>query len=240
MKSIGQILINERKRRKLTLEDVQSAIKIHAKYIKALESDEYGVFDGKTHAKGFLKTYVEFLELDMQEVMALWRREYEKVFENRSAPAPDRFSNLKVSNLVLTPALFVSVIVFVLITAFFGYLYYQYKSFNDAPFLEVTYPENNFISKNSIVDVVGKTDVDSSVFVNNQKVLLNTDGSFATSIKMNEGINTLSILSVNKLDKKTELVRTIIFRPELVPDVMQTSQSSSSAPPNVLEDITGQ
>lgn len=229
MKSIGQLLVNERKRRKLTLEDVQKSIKMHPKYIKALESDDYTIFDGKIHAKGFLKIYTEFLELDMREILALWRREYEKIFETRAKPLPDRFSTLKVSNLVLTPTLFVSVIFMVLMAGFFGYLYYQYKNFNDAPALDITYPENNYVSVTPVVDVVGKTDIDSTVFVNNQKVVLNTDGSFATSIKMNEGINTLSILSVNKLDKKTEVIRTVIYRPEPPPvSVIETLETTPS------------
>jgi cytoskeletal protein RodZ len=212
----------------MTLEDVQRVVKIHSKYIKALEADDYGAFDGKIHAKGFLKIYAGFLELDMQEIMALWRREYEKVFEKKPVSVPDKFMSLKPSTLILSPTLVISTVFFILITGFFSYLYYQYKNYNDAPKLEVSYPENNYISKNSVVDVVGETDVDSSVFVNNQKVTLNTDGSFATSIKMNEGINTLSILAVNKLDRKTETVRTIIFRPEVLPEVIETVESTPS------------
>lgn len=240
MKSIGQLLLTERKRRRLTLEDVQKAIKIHSKYIKALEMDDYNIFDGKIHAKGFLKIYAEFLELDLKEVLALWRREYEKVFEDKNVSAPKRFPTLKISSLVLTPTLLMSVVFFAILVAFFGYLYYQYKSFNDAPYLEITYPENNFRTEEPIVDVIGKTDEDSSVFVNNQKVILNMDGSFATSIRMNEGINTLSILSVNKLDKKTEVIRTVIYRPEKVEEFEQVTETTPSESLEEGEDITDQ
>jgi hypothetical protein len=73
------------------------------------------------------------------------------------------------------------------------------------------------------------------VFINNQKLVLNTDGSFVTSLKLKEGINNISINAVNKLNKKTELIRTIIYRPQVKPtpviDVIQSTESTSTVAP---------
>ena len=70
-----------------------------------------------------------------------------------------------------------------------------------------------------ILDVTGRSELDSEVFINNQKVILGPNGGFAVSIKLKEGINTLSIVSINKLNKKTEEIRTVIYRPQRVPIV---------------------
>ena len=69
MKSIGQILKTARQKKNFSVDDVYKFIKIHPSYLKALENDDYSVFDGRVHSKGFLKIYAEFLELDLREIM---------------------------------------------------------------------------------------------------------------------------------------------------------------------------
>jgi cytoskeletal protein RodZ len=60
MRSVGRLLLSEREKKKLTLQEVYKIVKIHPKYLKALEEDNYSLFEGKVHAKGFLKVYAEF------------------------------------------------------------------------------------------------------------------------------------------------------------------------------------
>ena len=62
-----------------------------------------------------------------------------------------------------------------------------------------------------------------------EKITLNVDGSFATSVKLKEGLNTLNISAVNKLGKEAEVIRTIIYRTAVkAPPVMETSQTTQS------------
>ena len=102
MRSVGQLLRSQREKRKLTLDSVQKVIKIHPKYIKALESDDYAAFEGKVHAKGFLKVYVEYLGLNIDEIMALWRRDYETVFEKTKEEKFFKFKSLEQDKFVIT------------------------------------------------------------------------------------------------------------------------------------------
>lgn len=217
MKSIGQTLKSARLKKNFTIEDVHKFIKVHPKYVKAMENNDYSVFDGKVHSKGFLKIYAEFLELDLEELLALWRREYESAFEGEGSKGGDKFSKLKSlepERFVITPSLLIIVTVIVMLFVFFSYLFVQYRQYTDAPSLEIFYPEDNIVVTDDVLDLTGKVDLDSEVFINNQEVLTNTDGSFLTSIKLREGINTISIKTVNKLNKETEVIRNIIYRPE--------------------------
>mgnify|MGYP001382438957 CR=1 FL=1 len=214
MKSIGQILKSARLKKKYTIEDVNKFIKIHPSYIKALEGDDYSVFDGKVHSKGFLKIYAEFLELDLDELLALWRREYETIFDEENK---DKFSKIKAiepERFVVTPSTLIITFIGVVLLVFFIYLFFQYRQYTDAPTLEIYFPEDNLVVKDDILDITGKVELDSEVFINNQKIISNADGGFLTSIKLREGINTISIKSVNKLNKETEKIRNIIYRPE--------------------------
>jgi len=203
-----------REKKRMSVEDVYKQIKIHPSYLKALETDNYTVFSGKVHSKGFLKLYSDFLGLNVLEVMALWRREYEHEFEDKKEERFFQKKYIETPNFIITPTAILITFVFVAVMAFFGYLYYQYKNFTGAPALNIYYPADNLVTETSILDITGKTDLDSEVYINNQKIILGPDGSFAESVKLKEGLNTISIRSVNKLAKSTEYVRTIIFRPE--------------------------
>ena len=114
------------------------------------------------------------------------------------------------------------------IIIFFSYLFYQYRSFTGAPKLEVYYPGENQVVEYDILDISGKTDLDSQVYINNQEIIPGPDGSFALSIKLKEGLNTISITAINELSKEAKVVRTIIFRPpERTENVMETTESTN-------------
>jgi trehalose/maltose hydrolase-like predicted phosphorylase len=123
----------------------------------------------------------------------------------------------------------------VLVVLFFGYIVYQYKNYTGAPYLEIYYPQNNIVVVSDIIDITGKTQLDSDVYINNQKVVLNNDGSFATSLKLKEGINTLSINAINRLSKKTELIKTIIYRPEQKQREITPLEVTESTPSAAVE-----
>ncbi len=227
MKSIGQVLFAQREIKKLTLDHVHKFIKIHPKYLAALENDDYQIFAGKVHAKGFLKIYSEFLGLNVDEIMALWRREYEKMFDKRKEEAFYQLRNVESSKLILTPALIFGVVGTILVILFFGYLFYQYKNFTGAPKLDVYYPANNTVLTNDSVDITGRSELEADVFINNQKVSLNLDGTFTATVKLKSGINTLNITAVNKLQKKAQILKTVIYN---APGGTQAKETSESTP----------
>src|SRR3990167_7844176 len=235
-KSIGKLLVSQREKKKLTVEDIYKFIKIHPKYLFALENDDYSVFKGKVHAKGFLKVYSEFLDLNLDEVLALWRREYEGGFDAIDNERKVKLKNLDNYSFVLTTKIVLTALGIIFCILFFGYLFYQYKNYTDAPKLDIYYPQNNLLLEQDVLDVTCRTDIDSEVFINNQKIILNPDGSFATSIKLKEGINSLKITAVNKLSKKTELIRTVIYRPSKInlEKTEETSEATESTKSNEM------
>jgi hypothetical protein len=227
MKTIGEILKRGRERKKLTLDDVQRNIKIQVRFIKALEDDNYEVFSGVVHAKGFLKIYISYLGLNENEILAIWRREYEKDIEKKTpkkkviGPLPKNFG------VFFSPSSLISAFSVLLVVFFFFYLFSQYRDFTGSPTLEIYFPRDGTVSDSPTIDIVGKTDVDSTVYLNGQQLILSTDGSFATSFKLNEGLNSLGFLARNKFDKKTELVRTIIYRK--LPEIIQVKEATPSS-----------
>jgi cytoskeleton protein RodZ len=61
---IGRLLEKKRKERGLTLEEVEQATKIRKRYLTGLERDDYAILPDAVYARGFLKTYANYLGLD--------------------------------------------------------------------------------------------------------------------------------------------------------------------------------
>jgi cytoskeleton protein RodZ len=78
MASIGDTLREARMRQRLDIADVESKTKIRAKYLRALENEEFGMLPGPTFVKTFLRTYAEALGLDPHLLVEQYRSTYEQ------------------------------------------------------------------------------------------------------------------------------------------------------------------
>jgi transcriptional regulator with XRE-family HTH domain len=77
MPSIGETLREARMRQRLDIADVEQRTKIRAKYLRALENEEFGMLPGPTFVKTFLRTYAETLGLDPHLLVEEYRTSYE-------------------------------------------------------------------------------------------------------------------------------------------------------------------
>src|ERR1700710_490710 len=73
-------------RQKIDIAEVESATKIRAKYLRALENEEFGLLPGNTFVKTFLRTYAEYLGLDPQLLLEEYRASYEPRSEGELQP----------------------------------------------------------------------------------------------------------------------------------------------------------
>jgi cytoskeleton protein RodZ len=77
MPGIGETLREARMRQRLDIADVETRTKIRAKYLRALENEEFGMLPGPTFVKTFLRTYAEMLGLDPHVLVEEYRANYE-------------------------------------------------------------------------------------------------------------------------------------------------------------------
>src|ERR671936_2711717 len=71
---IGEVLAAARHRRDLDIEDVADQTKIRAKYLRALEAEDWAALPSTAYAKGFLRTYARLLGLDADALVDEYRR----------------------------------------------------------------------------------------------------------------------------------------------------------------------
>ena len=78
MPEIGETLREARMRRRIDMAEVESATKIRAKYLRALESEEWELLPGPTFVKTFLRTYADYLELDARLLVEEYKQRFER------------------------------------------------------------------------------------------------------------------------------------------------------------------
>ena len=70
MVEIGQLLRQTREAKELSLADVEEQTRIRQRYLSALESGDWDEMPNLVAARGFLRTYANFLGLDADELVA--------------------------------------------------------------------------------------------------------------------------------------------------------------------------
>jgi cytoskeleton protein RodZ len=78
MPEIGQTLREARMRQRIDMTEVETATKIRAKYLRALENEEWDLLPGSTFVKTFLRTYAEYLGIDSRMLVEEYRQRYER------------------------------------------------------------------------------------------------------------------------------------------------------------------
>ena len=78
---IGEVLKRTRTRHKIDIRTVEQQTKIRIKYLRALENEEWEVLPGPAYAKGFLRTYAQFLGLDGDALIDEYRRTVEAALD---------------------------------------------------------------------------------------------------------------------------------------------------------------
>ena len=76
----------------------------------------------------------------------------------------------------------------------------------EKPKLEVSQPNDNSKTNKQEIKIEGKTDKETYIKINGQPVVVDSQGSFVTLFKLNEGDNSIEIIAediVGNQEKKT-------------------------------------
>lgn len=71
---VGKKLREARTRRKLTLDEVETATKIRGRYLQALENEDWDQLPGDTYTRAFIRTYGRLVGLDGDRLAEEQRR----------------------------------------------------------------------------------------------------------------------------------------------------------------------
>src|SRR5258707_2785507 len=86
MPEIGETLRDARMRARIDVSEIEAKTKIRAKYLRALENEEWGLLPGPTFVKSFLRTYAQALGLDGRSLVEEYRLHHERPSEGAIEP----------------------------------------------------------------------------------------------------------------------------------------------------------
>jgi hypothetical protein len=86
MAEIGSTLREARMRARIDITEVETRTKIRAKYLRALENEEWDLLPGPIYVKSFLRTYGDYLGLDSRLLIDDFKRRFERPSDGELRP----------------------------------------------------------------------------------------------------------------------------------------------------------
>lgn len=207
---IGDRLKEERERQGYSLEDVAKSTKIRVQFLKAIEDGDYSTLPSVTYVQGFVKNYIDFLGLPQKQLLALFRREFDEqeythiVPENISAKKEISLNRVRIRQAVVLGA---AILVGLLL-----YIFIQYRQAFFSPSLSIDAPQEHAVISTQTITIIGNTEDNASVTINNIPVFVDQSGNFKKEIAVFSGTSTIIIKSTNSFGKTTTIERHITVK----------------------------
>jgi len=80
------------------------------------------------------------------------------------------------------------------------------------PKLSIISPDDNIIINNKIINVIGITDAETQIIINDEIVLSDNQGNFSKIINLKEGINIIKVTAKKKYGRESTAERKILIR----------------------------
>ena len=206
----GQKLRDERQNRGLSLSDVSSATKIRVEFLEAIEKGEYEKLPSPSYAHGFVKNYTRFLKLPEKEILPLFRREFDS--EKTYQVLPEGLVGQKEMPLKRFKIKQATILVAFIFILLLGFIIFKYRYVFINPPITLSNPSEMSVLSSSTILVLGKTDPNSTITVNDEQVSVGSDGTFKKEITGFPGKTTITIKAVNRFGKQTTLTRHVVIK----------------------------
>jgi cytoskeletal protein RodZ len=187
------ILKNAREDRDLDIKEVCKKLKISPKYIEAIESEKRSEFPEEPYCSLIIKDYAHFLGLNSDDILSLFRRDFANVAKSKTAGSKKWF---------FTPQFTFKIAIFVSIIIFASYLIMEYVKFNHPPELKINWPAGSSLTQSSF-DLTGITDPDSTVRINNDLIIVDSNGAFEKKITLSSDSSKIIVESKSPSGKTT-------------------------------------
>src|SRR3989338_721790 len=189
---------------------------IQPKFIQAIEEGRFTDLPAKVYVKGFLKSLARVYLVSPEPLLEQYQAECTLEANVAAAETSVRpmIGKAIIPRLVLSPKVLTILGISVLGVVILGYLYFQMSSLRRPPELVIASPVADGVVGTSLLTVSGHAEPGASVFINNQPIVVDTEGNFQENLSLGVGVNQLVVRAVNKFDQETVVNRSIILQQE--------------------------
>lgn len=210
----GSVILSEklaqiRKEKNVDLGTLSDKTKISKKYLIYLEEGKLEKLPAEIYVRGFLKKIAEFYGVEPKAFLPLYDQE-ENIRKNIDRSKYPAFNFNRAPTFIITPKLFMSAAVGIVIIAFFVFIAHQLSFVVQGPKLTVEFPANDMITDAVDVLVSGTiNDTDAVVAINGEAVNLQ-NGRISELVNLTPGLNVIKISATNKFKKNSVVERQVI------------------------------
>ncbi|MCS7317550.1 MAG: helix-turn-helix domain-containing protein [Candidatus Dojkabacteria bacterium] len=224
---IGKFFRVRRKEKGISIEKASKDTLIKEEILKYIENDEFSKIHGHAYVKGFLKIYSEYLDLDPEKIIYLYKKNYELVDVNKNfytLSNTKKEKNKKIETKISLKKYFRKILILLVINLIFVFTFIITISYiTRPPILEIRYPINFKLSNKTeefveikynepIFKIYGQTEKDVVIKINDSQINVNPiSGEFVIdAIPILDKENILKITAENKLGISTTLYLKIL------------------------------
>ncbi|MEK7308933.1 MAG: RodZ domain-containing protein [Nitrospirota bacterium] len=117
MDTPGKLLKAEREKQQKSLEELANALRIRQDFLEAVENGNYGIIPGEVFVKGYIRAYADYLGLNSNHVLRLYKKQVAKVSsaESKADISNKRKFPVYKAVLIFAGSILIAVFLFILI-----------------------------------------------------------------------------------------------------------------------------
>lgn len=153
------------------------------------------------YAVGYLNKYCQFLGLKSEKIVADFTLERQIIANLRKNNQIVPKREILEPRLVITPKIILAIIGGIVLLGFLGYILYGVRKFSQPPSLIISQPAEEANIKENSVKIIGRTDQDAIILINQQAVMVDEQGNFSQEVKLTKGLNEVEVKATNRIKK---------------------------------------
>jgi cytoskeletal protein RodZ len=198
---IGDRLIEARNGKGVDIRRAERDTRIRSRYLLALEHGDTKSLPGGAYTSGFLRTYAEYLGLDVEAVVSQWQREHRDTRGPRRIAVPRPLRTPR-GAITLSPAMLRSAVFGLVVAGFAVYIGVQFLRVAKPPPLELAQPAvavSTVAAGTTSYTLRGSTSPGAVVSVaapgrqQPYRVTAGDDGSWAAVVELRRGANLFDV-----------------------------------------------
>jgi transcriptional regulator with XRE-family HTH domain len=207
--SVAEILKAERTKRSLKLGKIAETLGINEKYLIALENGRFEELPAGIYGKNFLREYALYLGLETGPLIEMFEL---SLTAEKAQTRTELFSKqvVKSGEMLALPRIFKNIALAAVVLICFIYLSYRLEKIVAPPTLEISNPAANLITKEHSIEIIGRTEPETQIIINGEKVLSDSTGNFLATVNLKTGINMITITAQKKYGRETRLIRQVL------------------------------
>ena len=194
---LGEKLKEAREDQNISLAQAARSLNIPFKYLEALEENRLSSIPGELYAKNFLTAYCRFLKLDFNDCWQAAKKLPGAQSRGIKIAEQKYFGRL--------PEFLRRLPVAILILAILFFLLLSVQKIFLPPPLAIDYPTDGLKTAERQIRVVGRSDPEVDIVLNNRNILVDNQGRFEAQVDLQKGLNLIKITAKKRYSRPNEI-----------------------------------